>query len=150
MQTKKISKNAKKVNQTFHKATRIKMTPANFFDFQFFSFEEIHLIDIGEMKNDVIFNDANLRIRSLSRIREVDEELLNLSEKESGLSSRTLSRQGVHFIQVLPNEEISPESMEAMGISKKCCIEEHSKYNPDHLDCDLSNTDYESVMGKSS
>ena len=99
------------------------------------------------------FLDANLRIGSLGRIREVDEELLNFSEKESGLSSRPQSRQGVRLIQVLPNEnEIFPETMEARGlnISKECCIEEHCKYNPDNLVCDLSDSDSESVRSKSS
>ena len=98
------------------------------------------------------FLDANLRIGSLGRIREVDEEFLNFSEKESGLSSRPLSRQGVRLIQVLPNEnEISPEFLEAMGldISKECGVEEHCKCNPNHSDCDLSDSDNESVIGKS-
>ena len=50
------------------------------------------------------FLDANLRIGSLGRIREVDEEFLSMSEKECGLSSRPLSRRGVRVIQVQPQE----------------------------------------------
>ena len=85
------------------------------------------------------FLDANLRIGSLGRIREVDEELLNISEKESCSSSRPLSGCGVRLIQVQPKEnEILPGSVEEndAGISevpKECSFEEHCKYSYDDL-----------------
>jgi hypothetical protein len=96
------------------------------------------------------FLDANLRIGSLGRIREVDEELLNLSEKESGLSSRPLSRRGVRLIQVQPKEnEMWSESSEASSLQepRECCIEEHCEYTSDDLG-ELLDSESESITGE--
>ncbi|CAB4045517.1 Hypothetical predicted protein, partial [Paramuricea clavata] len=96
------------------------------------------------------FLDANLRIGSLGRIREVDEEFLSISEKENGLSSRPLSRRGVRLIQVQPKEnEILQDAVEADDVrsselSKECCIEEHCKDSSNDL-CGFSD-DLESII----
>ena len=75
------------------------------------------------------FLDANLRIGSLGRIREVDEEFLSMSEKECGLSSRPLSRRGVRVIQVQPQEnELFQGLEEDLGCSEvvnECTLKEY-------------------------
>jgi hypothetical protein len=97
------------------------------------------------------FLDANLRIGSLGRIREVDEEFLSISEQENGFSSRPLSRRGVRLIQVQPREnEILQEAVEAddarsSELPKKCCIEEHCKDSSNDL-CGFS-YDSETIIG---
>ena len=97
------------------------------------------------------FLDANLRIGSLGRIREVDEEFLSISEQENGFSSRPLSRRGVRLIQVQPREnEILQETVEAddarsSELPKECCIEEHCKDSSNDL-CGFSD-DSETIIG---
>ena len=87
------------------------------------------------------FIDANLRIGSLGRIREVDEEFLSLSEKECSLPSRPLSRQEVRFIQVQPKEnelvqELSEKDLLCSKVPKEC-ISNQCEYGSNDL-CDFT------------
>lgn len=87
------------------------------------------------------FLDANLRIGSLGRIREVDEEFLSMSEKECGLSSRPLSRGGVRVIQVLPQEnelfqELEEDDLGCSEVVNEFALKE-CEYGSNYL-CDFS------------
>lgn len=79
------------------------------------------------------FLDANLQIGSLGRIREVDEEFLNISEKEK--QNCTSPKRGVRLIQVRPKEDeilpLTPKQSECFEELKEFCLEQHYKGNDD-------------------
>lgn len=88
------------------------------------------------------FLDANLRIGSLGRIREVDEEFLSMSEKECSLSPRPLSRSGVRVIQVQPKENellqgfVQEEDLVCSEVLNECTLKECEYGSNDS--CDFS------------
>lgn len=82
------------------------------------------------------FLDANLQIGSLGRIREVDEEFLNISEKEK--QNCTSPKRGVRLIQVRPKEDetlrAKPNHRESFEELKEFCCEQRYKCNDDFGD----------------
>ena len=83
------------------------------------------------------FLDANLKIGSLGRIREVDERFLDSSEKETSSVVNPLPRRGVRLIEVQPKENnimqqepVQAKVSENFELPKECYIEEHCRYSP--------------------